>query len=129
MTLPIEVQEELKKIASSLMAPGKGIMASDETPEYMGKRLGAIGVENTEENRRKYREVLYTTDNSIGNYLSGIILMPETVYQKTSSGTRFVEVLKNKGIIAGVNVDHGLVLLHGTNGEIITEGNNHNNND
>lgn len=123
MPLSVEIQEELKKIAADLVAPGKGIMAADETPEYMGKRLGAIGIENTVENRRKYRELLFTTEDTIGNYLSGVILLPETVYQKTTDGRRLVEVLKNKGIIAGVNVDHGLVLLHGTDGETITEGN------
>ena len=67
----IEVQKELKRIANAIVADGKGILAADESVSTMGKRLTDIGVENTDENRRQYRELLFTTDKEIGNYISG----------------------------------------------------------
>ena len=88
----------------------------------MGKRLQGIGVENTEENRRQYREVLFTSDKSLGDYISGVILFHETLYQKDSNGKPFVDLLKEKGIIPGIKVDKGVVPLAGTNNECTTQG-------
>ncbi|KAF2882873.1 hypothetical protein ILUMI_23385 [Ignelater luminosus] len=115
-------KEELQKIAATLAESGKGILAADEPLEYMKTVLNDIGLENSEENRRRYREVLFTSDKSLGKYLSGVILHPETVYQKTKEGILFVRLLKEKGILPGVNVDKGLVPLYGTNNETTTQG-------
>ncbi|MDN4163695.1 class I fructose-bisphosphate aldolase, partial [Nocardioides abyssi] len=76
------LQEELSKIANAIVVPGKGILAADESVGTMGKRLADIGLENTEDNRRKYRQLLFTTDPAIGQSISGVILFHETVYQK-----------------------------------------------
>ena len=88
----------------------------------MGKRLQSIGVENIEENRRQYREVLFTTDKSLGDNISGVILFHETLYQKDSNGKPFVEHLKERGIIPGIKVDKGVVPLAGSNNECTTQG-------
>lgn len=122
MNTTTKQKEELQKIAATLTEPGKGILAADEPIEYMKNVLNDIGLENSEETRRRYREVIFTSDKSLGKYLSGVILHPETVYQKTNEGVLFVTLLKEKGIIPGVNVDKGLVPLYGTNGETTTEG-------
>lgn len=117
-----EQEDELRQIANSIVAPGKGILAADESVGSMGKRLEGIGVENTEENRRKYREVLFSCDKSLGNYISGVILFHETLYQKDSKGRPFVELLKERGIIPGIKVDKGVVPLAGSNNECTTQG-------
>jgi fructose-bisphosphate aldolase class I len=88
----------------------------------MGKRLQGIGVENTEENRRRYREVLFTSDKELGNYISGVIMFHETLYQKDSNGKPFVDLLKERGIIPGIKVDKGVVPLAGSNNECTTQG-------
>merc|ERR1711970_1057352 len=81
------LQEELKRIANRITEPGKGILAADESGPTMGKRLADVGLENTDENRRKYRQLLFTTDKSYANNISGIILFHETLYQKADDGT------------------------------------------
>ncbi|XP_060534212.1 fructose-bisphosphate aldolase [Cylas formicarius] len=116
------LQDELRKIANAIVAPGKGILAADESVATMGKRLADIGVENTEENRRKYRQLLFTTCNTVGDYISGVILFHETLYQKADDGTPFPELLKQKGIIPGIKVDTGVVPLFGSNDECTTQG-------
>lgn len=88
----------------------------------IGKRFASIGVENTEENRRRYRELLFTADASVAENISGVILFHETFYQKTKDGTPFVKILKDKGIISGIKVDKGVVPLAGTDGESTTQG-------
>lgn len=88
----------------------------------MEKRLAPLGLENNEENRRKYREILFTSDATISENISGVILFHETLYQKTSDGTPFVEILKQRGIIPGIKVDKGVVPLAGTLGEATTQG-------
>lgn len=88
----------------------------------IGKRFASIGVENTEENRRCYRELLFTADASVAENISGVILFHETFYQKTKDGTPFVKILKDKGIISGIKVDKGVVPLAGTDGESTTQG-------
>ncbi|XP_065173204.1 fructose-bisphosphate aldolase-like isoform X2 [Atheta coriaria] len=116
------MQDELRRIANAIVCPGKGILAADESVGTMGKRLQDIGQENTEENRRKYRQLLFTTDKSIGDYISGVILFHETLYQKSDDGTPFPELLKQRGIIPGIKVDTGVVPLMGTDGEGTTQG-------
>ncbi|XP_066255486.1 fructose-bisphosphate aldolase [Euwallacea similis] len=116
------LQDELRKIANAIVAPGKGILAADESVSTMGKRLADIGVENTDENRRKYRQLLFTTCPTIGDYISGVILFHETLYQKADDGTPFPELLKQRGIIPGIKVDTGVVPLFGSNDECTTQG-------
>ncbi|XP_013792390.1 fructose-bisphosphate aldolase-like [Limulus polyphemus] len=117
-----EEQAKLRQTAEAIVAPGKGILAADESTSTMGKRLAGIGVENTEENRRQYRQLLFTSDEIMKDYISGVILFHETVYQKTDDGTPFVQVLKNRGIIPGIKVDKGVVPLMGTDEESTTQG-------
>lgn len=119
---PPELQEELKRIAQAIVAPGKGILAADESTSTIGKRFNDIGAENTEENRRQYRQLLFTTDNALSNNISGVILFHESLYQKADDGTPFPALLKSKGIIPGIKVDKGVVNLFGSEGETTTQG-------
>ena len=116
------LQDELRKIAQAIVAPGKGILAADESEGTMGKRLKDIGMENNVENRRKYRQLLFTTDKQLGDYISGVILFHETLYQKADDGTPFPELLKQRGIIPGIKVDTGVVPLFGSEDEGTTQG-------
>jgi len=120
--LPAPLQEELRNIANAIVAPGKGILAADESTATIGKRFVGIGIENTEENRRKYRQLLFTADESATQHISGVILFEETLGQKTDDGTPFPELLKKKGIIPGIKVDKGVVNLQGTEEESTTQG-------
>merc|ERR1712042_144128 len=117
-----QLQQELKRIANAIVAPGKGILAADESTGTMGKRLAGIGVENTEENRRKYRQLLFTCGEDLGKSISGVILFHETLYQKSDDGTPFVDLIKGQGIIPGIKVDKGVVPLMGSEGESTTQG-------
>lgn len=117
-----ELKAELKRIAEAIVTPGKGILAADESTGTMGKRLAGIGVENTEENRRKYRQLLFTSGAEMSKHISGVILFHETVYQKADDGTPFVKILRDHGIIPGIKVDKGVVPLAGTTGEGTTQG-------
>jgi fructose-bisphosphate aldolase class I len=117
-----EKKEELKKTAEAIVAPGKGILAADESTGTMGKRLKNINLENTEDNRRKYRQLLFTADKSIANNISGVIMFHETFYQKSDDGTPFPQLLQQNGIIPGIKVDKGVVPLAGTIGEGTTQG-------
>ncbi|CAB3220153.1 unnamed protein product [Arctia plantaginis] len=117
-----ELQEELKKIAQAIVVPGKGILAADESTGTMGKRLQDIGVENTEENRRKYRQLLFSTDAALSENISGVILFHETLYQKADDGTPLVSLLEKRGIIPGIKVDKGVVPLFGSDDECTTQG-------
>lgn len=114
-------KQELIKNARYLVQKGKGILAADETIEIMKNRFDGAKIENTEENRRDYRELLFTTDG-LEQYISGIILFDETVYQKTKEGKRFIEILKSKGIIPGINVDKGLIPIINSENETLTQG-------
>ena len=98
---------ELNKIAKAMLAPGKGILAADESMNTVGKRFASISLENTEDNRRAYREMLLTVPGE-GQYISGVIFFDETMRQKTSDGRSFVEVLQSEGILPGIKVDQGL---------------------
>ncbi|KAK8667458.1 hypothetical protein V6N13_007608 [Hibiscus sabdariffa] len=113
--------DELAKNAAYIGTPGKGILAADESTGTIGKRLSSINVENVEENWRALRELLFTAPGAL-QYLSGVILFEETLYQKTASGKPFVDVLKEGGVLPGIKVDKGTVELNGTNGETFTQG-------
>ncbi len=113
--------KELNKIAKGMVAPGKGILAADESTSTIEKRLSSINVPSTEENRRDYREMLFTAEGS-EKYISGVILYDETLRQKAKDGTPLVDILNKRGIIPGIKVDKGIQPLQGTNGEKITEG-------
>jgi len=114
--------DELITTAKALTAPGKGFLAADESTGTIGKRFQSIKVENTEENRRAYRELLFTTAKPWQKYCSGVILYEETLHQKTKEGVPFVEVLRHKEVIPGIKVDKGVVTLSGTDGETTTQG-------
>lgn len=118
-----EQEAELRDIAARITAPGKGILAADESTGSMNKKFDPLGLENNEENRRQYRQMLLTSDPAeMSKYISGVIFFHETLYQKTDDGTPFVEVLKRAGIIPGIKVDKGVVPLAGTIGEATTQG-------
>jgi len=99
---------ELAKIAKQMVAPGKGILAADESMKTVGKRFASIELENTEDNRRAFREMLLTVPGE-NQYISGVILHDETIRQTTSNGKTFVELLQAAGILPGIKVDLGLV--------------------
>ncbi|EYB95416.1 hypothetical protein Y032_0160g3341 [Ancylostoma ceylanicum] len=120
--LPKEKEDELRGIANAIVSAGKGILAADESTGSMEKRLKSIGLENTEENRRKYRQLLFTGNPDLGKHISGVIMFHETFYQKADDGTRFVDALKKQGIIPGIKVDKGVVPMAGTVGEATTQG-------
>src|SRR6201993_2627390 len=113
--------ENLESVARKLVAPGKGILAADESSGTIEKRLKSINVPSTEENRRAYREVLFTTKGA-GDFISGVILFDETIRQKTRDGRTFVEALEQQGIIPGIKVDAGAKAMAAHPGEKITEG-------
>ncbi|CAN7062114.1 unnamed protein product [Brassica rapa subsp. trilocularis] len=113
--------DELIANAAYIGTPGKGILAADESTGTIGKRLSSINVENVESNRRALRELLFTTPGALP-CLSGVILFEETLYQKSSKGTPFVDILKEGGVLPGIKVDKGTVSLPGTNGETTTQG-------
>ncbi|XP_064461232.1 fructose-bisphosphate aldolase-like isoform X2 [Ornithodoros turicata] len=117
-----ELQKELRTNAEAIVAPGKGILAADESTATMGKRLQGIGVENTEDNRRHYRQLLFTSGESMNSAISGVILFHETLYQNADDGTPFVKLLQSRGIIPGIKVDKGVVPLMGTDEESTTQG-------
>ncbi len=112
---------ELASIARSLVAKGKGILAADESFPTIQKRFDSIKVESTEETRRSYRELLFTTPQA-EQYISGVILFDETLRQKGHDGTPLPQVLAGKGILPGIKVDKGAKNLPGFPGEKITEG-------
>jgi fructose-bisphosphate aldolase, class I len=112
---------ELHETAKALVAEGKGILAADESDSTIKKRFDSIGVESTEETRRAYRDLLFTTDG-VEEFISGVILFDETIRQTTEDGTPFPELLSSKGIIPGIKVDKGAKPLALADGETITEG-------
>uniref|UniRef100_A0A7N4NM68 Fructose-bisphosphate aldolase n=1 Tax=Sarcophilus harrisii TaxID=9305 RepID=A0A7N4NM68_SARHA len=117
-----EQKKELSDIALRIVAPGKGILAADESVGSMAKRLSQIGVENTEENRRQYRQVLFSADARIKKCIGGVIFFHETLYQKGDDGVPFIRTIQDKGIVVGIKVDKGVVALAGTDGETTTQG-------
>jgi fructose-bisphosphate aldolase class I len=115
------MSDELASTARAMVAPGKGILAADESTGTIEKRFTSIGVESTEDNRRAYREMLFTA-KGLGDHISGVILFDETIRQSTADGTSFVDVLRTAGMIPGIKVDTGAKPLAGFPGESVTEG-------
>ena len=114
--------ETLTKTAQALVSPGKGILAADESGGTIKKRFDSIGVESTEDNRRAYRELLFTTDGA-EEFISGVILYDETIRQSSADGTPFPKLLADRGIIPGIKVDTGAKpLAMAESGETVTEG-------
>ncbi len=111
----------LEETARALVAPGKGILAADESDGTIKKRFDSIGVESTEETRRAYRDLLFTADGA-AEHISGVILYDETIRQNAAEGTPFPKLLERQGIIPGIKVDKGAKDLAGAPGEKITEG-------
>ena len=113
--------DELNKVAQALVAPGKGILAADESSGTIKKRFDAIGVESTEDNRRDYREMLFRSMDGM-THISGVILYDETIWQKGKDGTPLVELIKKSGAVPGIKVDEGTKPLPMCPGEVVTVG-------
>jgi fructose-bisphosphate aldolase class I len=113
---------ELNKIAKAMVAPGKGILAADESSGTIKKRFDAIGVESTEDNRRDYRELLFRSKDAMQKRISGVILYDETIWQKAKDGTPLVKLIEQAGSIPGIKVDEGTKPLPNCPGELITYG-------
>src|SRR6476660_3271985 len=113
--------QELEKVAGAIVADGKGILAADESSGTIKKRFDSIGVESTEETRRAYRELLFTTEGA-EEFIGGVILYDETIRQQASDGTPFPKLLESKGIVPGIKVDTGAKPLALAEGETVTEG-------
>src|SRR6478672_1241326 len=111
----------LEETAQALVAPGKGILAADESSGTIKKRFDSIGAESTEDNRRAYRDLLFTTEGA-EDFISGVILYDETIRQSADDGTPFPKLLESKGVIPGIKVDMGAKDLANAPGEQITEG-------
>jgi fructose-bisphosphate aldolase, class I len=112
---------DLENTAHALVAEGKGILAADESDGTIKKRFDSIGVESTEDNRRAYRDLLFTTEG-VEEYISGVILFDETIRQSGHDGTPFPKLLESKGVIPGIKVDEGAKPLALAKGETVTEG-------
>jgi fructose-bisphosphate aldolase, class I len=113
--------ERLEDIAARMVAPGKGILAADESSGTIKKRFDAIGVESTEDTRRDYREMLFRSAEGM-KHISGVILYDETIWQKAKDGTPLVELIKKAGAIPGIKVDEGTKPLPFCPGEVVTAG-------
>src|SRR5690242_8587302 len=111
----------LNEIARAMVAPGKGLLAADESSGTIKKRFDTIGCESTEDRRRAYREMLFRTDGA-ADHISGVILFDETIRQKAADGTPLVELLEKQGILPGIKVDKGTVPLAFSDAELVTEG-------
>ncbi|MDN2567240.1 fructose-bisphosphate aldolase class I [Aquibium sp. A9E412] len=116
------MSERLEDIAAAMVVEGKGILAADESSGTIKKRFDSIAVESTEENRRAYREMLFTAREAMENHISGVILYDETLRQKAADGTPFAEVIRAAGAVPGIKVDQGAKALAGFPEEKITEG-------
>ncbi|TGY89288.1 fructose-bisphosphate aldolase class I [Marinicauda algicola] len=114
--------DQLHEIALKMVAPGKGILAADESTGTIAKRFKSIGLDNTEEHRRDWREMLFRTEPAMSEHISGVILFDETIRQKAKDGTPLVELIKASGSVPGIKVDSGAKDLAGSPGEKITEG-------
>jgi len=113
--------EQLAETAQAMVAAGKGIIAIDESNNTIAKRFAGVGIENSEEQRRAYRELLLSTPK-LGEYISGAILYDETIRQSTKDGVPFTKLMTDNGIIPGIKVDKGPQPLAGCPGEVVTEG-------
>ena len=116
-----DIAEALTQTARAMVAPGKGILAADESSPTIKKRFDTINVPSTEENRRAYRDLLFTAPG-IHDHISGVILFEETLGQAGADGTPFPKILEDRGIIPGIKVDKGLAPIPGTREEKATQG-------
>ena len=112
---------DLNSVALAMVANGKGLLAADESSPTIKKRFDSIDTESTEENRRRYREMLFTAEG-VADYIGGVILFDETIRQSTSDGVSFSQYLSDLGMIPGIKVDTGAKALAGFPGETVTEG-------
>jgi fructose-bisphosphate aldolase class I len=112
----------LNKVARAMVAPGKGILAADESSGTIKKRFDAIGVESTEDNRRAYRELLFRSTEAMKNHISGVILYDETIRQNAKDGTPLAKIIAETGALPGIKVDKGTKPLPFNAGELVTEG-------
>jgi fructose-bisphosphate aldolase, class I len=113
--------DELNKVAQAMVAPGRGILAADESSGTIKKRFDAIGVESTDDSRRDYREMLFRSADGM-KHISGVILYDETIWQKAKDGTPLVEIIKKSGALPGIKVDEGTKPLPFSPGEVVTTG-------
>ena len=117
----MSTQDELQATIAKLVAPGKGILAADESIPTITKRFQALGIESTADSRRAYRSLLLTTPGA-DEFIAGIILFEETLGQNADDGTPLAEVMSRRGILPGIKVDKGTVALHGAAGDLVTQG-------
>jgi fructose-bisphosphate aldolase class I len=115
------MNEDLASVAATLVADGKGILAADESVATLTRRFDPLGIQSTEQSRRAYREMLFTT-TGVAEFISGAILYDETIRQNSSDGTPLAEVLLSHGIVPGIKVDTGAEPLAGSPEERVTEG-------
>ena len=113
---------DLNKVALAMVAPGKGILAADESSGTIKKRFDAIKVESTEDTRRDYREMLFRSNEAMTQYISGVILYDETIWQNAKDGTPLVKLIEQAGAIPGIKVDEGTQPLPNCPGELVTVG-------
>src|SRR5882672_8687562 len=113
---------ELNKIAEAMVAPGRGILAADESSSTIKKRFDAIGVESTADSRRDYREMMFRTNEAMSKNISGVILYDETIRQSAKDGTPLVKIIEQAGSLPGIKVDKGTKPLPFCPGEVVTEG-------
>ena len=113
---------ELNKVAEAMVAPGRGILAADESTGTIKKRFDTLGVELTVDNRRDYREMLFRSSDAMSKYISGVILYDETIRQNAKDGTPLVKLIEKAGSLPGIKVDKGTKPLPFCEGELITEG-------
>ena len=113
---------DLNKVALAMVAPGKGILAADESSGTIKKRFDAINVVSTEDSRRDYREMMFRSSEAMTRYISGVILYDETIWQKAKDGTPLVKIIEQSGAIPGIKVDEGTQALPNCPGELVTAG-------
>src|ERR1700736_2394560 len=113
---------ELHKIAAAMTAPGKGILAADESTGTIKKRFDSIGVDSTADTRRDYRELLFRSTEGMSKHISGVILYDETIRQNAKDGTPLVKLIEKSGALPGIKVDKGTKPLPSCPGEVVTEG-------
>ena len=113
---------ELNKVAEAMVAPGRGILAADESSGTIAKRFDAIGVPSTADTRRDYREMMFRTHEAMSKHISGVILYDETIRQNAKDGTPLVKLIEKAGSLPGIKVDKGIKPLPFCPGEVVTEG-------
>ena len=113
---------ELNRVAEAMVAPGRGILAADESTGTITKRFDSIGVESSADSRRDYRELLFRSNEAMSKYISGVILYDETIRQNAKDGTPLVKVIEKAGSLPGIKVDKGVKPLPFCPGEVVTEG-------